>query len=140
MTAAGHPSETLGRTCTRWAIGAFALHAAFASLFLVRPAGGDPAWFIHLGSQRIPVKLARRVLGPHVVVPHLDGHDGRFFWIQARDPLLLHPKEDAANLDRPVYRAQRVLYPLLASPWKAFGEYGVVWALIATNLVIVGVG
>jgi hypothetical protein len=128
------------RVCARAALAAMACYAAFCLLFLAGPGHGDPAWFIQLGSKRIPIVLARQLLGQRVVVPHTDGHDGRFFWIQARDPLLLHPKLDAANLDRPGYRAQRIGYPLLAAPWRVFGEYGAVWALVLTNLAIVGLG
>jgi hypothetical protein len=115
-------------------------YGLLVALVLAGPAHGDPAWFIHLGSKTIPVQFARQELGRNVVVPHYDGHDGRFFWIQARDPFLLHPKLDAANLDRPAYRSQRIAYPLLASPWRVFGEYGLVWGLVITNLVIVAAG
>ena len=118
-----------GRRAAALVAAVTAIYAAFLLVFLLGPAHDDPAWFIHLGSQRIPVALARQLLGRHVVVPHTDGHDGRFFWIQARDPLLLHPKLDAANLDRPAYRAQRIAYPALAAPWRVFGEYGLVWVL-----------
>lgn len=134
------PARTPARACLRWAIGAVVLYACFAAILLVTAGRGDPAWFIHLGSERIPVALARRVLGPGVAVPQLDGHDGRFFWVQARDPLVFHPRADAANLDRPAYRAQRMAYPLLAAPWRAMGEYGLVWGLVITNLLAVGVG
>jgi hypothetical protein len=135
-------ASTRSRTdvCTRAAVTAVGLYTLFCLVFLVGPGHGDPAWFIQLGSKRIPVALAKKVLGPGVVIPHVDGHDGRFFWVQARDPLLLHPKQDAANLDRPAYRAQRIGYPALAAPWKVFGEYGVVWALLLVNLAIVGAG
>jgi hypothetical protein len=100
----------------------------------------DPAWFIHLSRQFPPVALARRVLGPKVIVPPTEGHDGRFFWLLARDPLLLHPQVDLANMDRPAYRSQRIGYPLLVAPWRVFGEYGVVWGLLVTNLALVAVG
>jgi hypothetical protein len=124
----------------RWTVIAVAVHAVFAAFLLLGPGHGDPAWFIHLGSQRIPVALARKLLGPGVVVPHLDGHDGRFSWVQARDPFLLHRATDLANLDRPAYRAQRMAYPLLAAPWRVGGEYALVWGLLVTNLAAVGFG
>ena len=128
--------------CRRAALASVIGYALFCLLFLFGPGHADPAWFIQLGSKRIPVAggLAKRALGPDVVIPHVDGHDGRFFWVQARDPLLLHPRLDAANLDRPAYRAQRIGYPALAAPFRLFGEYGVVWALLLVNLTIVGLG
>ena len=128
--------------CRRAALASTIGYALFCLLFLLGPGHGDPAWFIQLGSKRIPVAggLAKRVLGPDIVIPHVDGHDGRFFWVQARDPLLVHPRLDAANLDRPAYRAQRIGYPALAAPFRLFGEYGVVWALVLVNLAVVGLG
>ena len=138
MTATGVRLSSDRRECVRWAVLALGVHAGLVAVLLART--GDPAWFIHLGSQRIPITLARHVLGAHVSVPHLDGHDGRFFWIQGRDPLLLHPHIAVANLDRPAYRLQRIGYPALAAPWRIFGEYGLVWGLIVTNLVAVAAG
>jgi hypothetical protein len=47
-------------------------------------------------------------------LPLLDdpGHDGGFFYVVARDPL--HLRAAGPVLDRPRYRAQRVLFPVLA--------------------------
>lgn len=68
------------------------------------------------------------------------GHDGKFFFIQAHDPLLLNPGEHAEAIDRPVYRSQRMLYPLLASAGGLFGGWGVVWGLIVVNVAAIGLG
>jgi hypothetical protein len=124
----------------RLALVGLAVHVALVFVLLV---GADwrPEWFVHLGSERIPVQLARSVLGNDVLVPHLDGHDGRFFWVLARDPLLLDGKTVVApNLDRPAYRAQRILYPALAAPWRMFGEHALLWGLVVTNLAVVYAG
>jgi hypothetical protein len=128
------------RTALRLAAAGLAVHVA---LVLVLLAGADwrPEWFVHLGSERIPVHLARSVLGNDVLVPHLDGHDGRFFWVLARDPLLLDGTTVVApNLDRPAYRAQRILYPAVAAPWRVFGERALLWGLLVTNLAVVFAG
>jgi hypothetical protein len=133
-TQTGRPS-----IAARWALGAMAFYAALMGLFAVHYSG--PEWFLHLGHNNEPnLAFARHVFGPNVVVPHTDGHDGRYFWAQARDPLLLHPRADAPLLDRPVYRYQRVAYPLLAAPWRAFGERALLWGLVGTNIVLIGAG
>jgi len=113
--------------------------ALFAAIFGLKLGG--VAWFLHLGHNFQPnIDLARRLFGPGVVIPHIVGHDGQYFWVLARDPLLLHGHADRLLLDRPSYRAQRIAYPLLASPWRLLGERGLLWGLVITNVVIVGFG
>ncbi len=50
----------------------------------------------------------------HVRVVANLGHDGKYYFVHAHDPFLLDPETYAGIIDRPVYRTQRVLYPLLA--------------------------
>lgn len=121
------------------ALGALGIYVALVSAFSLRLGG--PYWFLHLGGNSPPtIRLARKLFGPNVPVPNRDGHDGRAYWVVARDPLLLHGREDAGYLDRPGYRAQRVGFPLLAWPWRLVGERAVVWAMLITNVAVVGVG
>lgn len=122
---------------------AAALGAAAAALFagLFGANRGGLAWFLHLGHNwPAGIDLARRLFGGNVVVPHKIGHDGQYFWIVARDPLLVHGHATRALLDRPAYRAQRIAYPALAAPWRIFGERGLLLGLVATNVLIVAVG
>lgn len=80
------------------------------------------------------------MLGPGVLARQGYGHDGKEFWAIARDPALAGGRELAGHLDRPAYRAQRILYPLLAAPWRLAGERALLWGLLLTNLVAIGVG
>jgi hypothetical protein len=67
------------------------------------------------------------------------GHDGPYYYFFARAPL--HPTEAAPFIDRPRYRLQRVLYPLLAAALHpAGGGPGLVWALFAVNVAGVVAG
>lgn len=68
------------------------------------------------------------------------GHDGRFFFIQAMDPLYLNPAEHGHLLDRPRYRAQRMLYPSLAALGRPFGADGVAVAMLLVNVIAYTVG
>ena len=55
-------------------------------------------------------------------------------------PLLLDPAENADLIDRPVYRTQRMLYPLLSSAGGLLSGWAVVWGLIVVNLFAIALG
>ena len=76
----------------------------------------------------------------HVRPVARQGHDGKFYFIQAHDPLLLAPDDHAVLIDRPVYRTQRMLYPLLASAGGLLSGWAVVWGLVAVNLFSIALG
>ena len=101
--------------------------------------GADPSWFVRFGVDAKQTMLGRQVLGSVITHPGI-GADGQLFWILARDPLLLHPQQTAAWLDRPIYRAQRVAYPALAAPWRLFGERSLLWGLLLENISLVAIG
>lgn len=61
------------------------------------------------------------------------GHDGQQFYAIARDPW--HPDDVADHLDRPRYRLQRPLLPVLAWALQPTGGGpGLVWAMFAVNV------
>jgi hypothetical protein len=116
---------------------------AIASAYVLRilvPAGMDPSVLAAFGeASGPPTTYARALLGEISTRPYL-GHDGRFFFAQANDPWLIHPEVNAAVLDRPLYRSQRMAYPMLASLFGLLSPRGVLWGLVAVNLVSFGVG
>jgi len=75
-------------------------------------------------------------------VAHSDdlGHDGKFFFIQALDPLYLSPADHAVFLDRPVYRGQRMLFPLVAGFGGLTPAGFVPWTMALINLAAVAAG
>lgn len=79
------------------------------------------------------------LLGEIVLAPEA-GHDGKFFFSQAMDPFYLEPEVHAVYLDRPTYRAQRMLYPTLASLGGLLPPVATAWGLIVVNVVALGVG
>lgn len=132
------PSHPVDRAWRVAAVGAV-VHLALVGAYLAR-FGFDPTWFVHFRRDGSVLPVARKALGEDVLVPHRDGHDGQAFWLLARDPLLLQGNKLRPYLDRPAYRAQRILYPALAAPWRLAGEMGLVWGLLVTNLVVVFTG
>jgi hypothetical protein len=76
---------------------------------------------------------------PEASLPDEVGLDGQQFYAIARDPF--HPKSVAPSLDRPQYRYQRPLYPMLA--WllhPSGGGPGLVDAFVVVSLIGAFVG
>jgi hypothetical protein len=65
---------------------------------------------------------------------HGYGHDGQQFYVVARSVTDLQQID--GNVDRPRYRARRILFPLLASAFLAGAP--TVWAMFAISLLSVG--
>jgi hypothetical protein len=84
-------------------------------------------------------RYAEELLGEVIVAPDA-GHDGKFFFSQAMDPFYLEPGTHAVFLDRPTYRAQRMLYPTLASVGGLLSPMGTAWGLIVVNVVAMVMG
>ena len=111
-----------------------------AALVLVGAFTIGPDAYLQLGEESLSLDLARDLFGDDVTVRLEDKHDGEWFWNLARDPFLSDPDALAPRLDRPVYRSQRLLYPLLASPFRAVSETALLWGLVLVNLVAIGLG
>jgi hypothetical protein len=129
------------RRARPWVVGAIGfLFAAAIALRLLIPNGMDPTVFVAFGDQSpIQTPYGVRQLG-HVTTRHGGGHDGQSFFIQANDPWYLHPQQHAAFLDRPIYRAQRMLFPMVAGGFGLFPPNVIVWAMLMTNLLALAVG
>jgi hypothetical protein len=114
--------------------------ATFALRILI-PTGMDPSVFLALGEESpIQTEYARGLLGDVATRPGNLGHDGRFFFPQANDPWYLEPERHATVLDRPIYRGQRMLYPLIAGGFGLFPPGVVAWSMLVTNLIAMAIG
>jgi len=69
-----------------------------------------------------------------------EGHDGKYYFIQAMDPFYFAPDLHARMLEQPSYRAQRMLYPTLAGGFGLFPPNFTAWALWGFNLAALGLG
>ena len=70
-------------------------------------------------------------LAPHglIILAHGPGYDGQFFYRLALDPFNNHVTAYGIRLDRPAYRQQRILYPLIV--WLlSFGQVSLVPAML----------
>jgi hypothetical protein len=123
----------------RTALVAVAVYAVLVVIFVV-PRGGRADWFVKFGETGATTDYAHQVLGPDVATPYDDGQDGIRFWLQARDPFLTDAATFNRLIDVPTYRAQRVLYPWLAAPFRLGGEQALLWGLVLVNLGAVFVG
>jgi hypothetical protein len=118
---------------------AIALAGVYVSLELSK-VDWDLTHFAAFGEDATEIRAyAEDRLGEVVVRGDL-GHDGRFFFVQGNDPLVLEPEVNAMVLDRPLYRSQRMFYPLLAGGFGWFSPDGVVWGLLVVNVIAMGLG
>ena len=101
----------------------------------------DPTAFVAFGEDATQLTAyGEAALGREVITRPKAGHDGKFFFVQANDPLLLESEENIEIVDRPLYRAQRMLYPVLAGGIGLFSPDVMVWALIVVNVLASGLG
>ncbi len=100
----------------------------------------DPTVFIGFGEESLKTRAyGEERLSDIQFRPH-QGHDGKFFFIQANDPLVVDSAVHAENLDRPLYRSQRMLYPFLAGLGGLLAPEQIVWSLVIVNLIAMGIG
>lgn len=81
----------------------------------------------------------QRMLGD-VVPAGGDGHDGKYFFMQAMDPFYQQPDDHAYQLDRPSYRAQRMVYPTIAGGFGLLPPLATAWSLWGVNMLALGIG
>lgn len=115
--------------------------AVLAALRLLAVSDWDPTAFAAFGETTVEItEYAEQKLDREVKTRNFKGHDGRFFFVQANDPLILEPEANAAILDRPIYRSQRMLYPFLSGGGGLFPPNVLIWALIWINVGALAAG
>ena len=96
---------------------------------------GNPTGFVLFGRE-----FVHSTHPPHgAVVLSPAGYDGQFFYLQARDPLLLHSGTRNAfrHLPGEAFRVGRVGYPLLAYLAVAGQRTALPWSMLILNAVAV---
>ena len=105
--------------------------------------GGDIAGLIKFGSGGHVVERTAHVedlLGREVATVDELGHDGSMYFLQAIDPFFLDADEHAVHLDRPVYRAQRMLFPTIAGLGGLVPAEPLLWTMAFTNVLAIALG
>lgn len=105
--------------------------------------GGDIAGLVKFGSGGHVVDRTAHVeelLGRDVATVDELGHDGSMYFLQAVDPFFLEPDEHAVHLDRPVYRAQRMLFPTIAGLGGLVPPEPLLWTMALTNVLAIALG
>ena len=117
------------------------LIALLVVLRVLSSIADDPTIFVAFGEDSIEInEYAEELLGREVAKRDNLGHDGKYFFVQSNDPLVLEPEENIAVVDRPLYRSQRMFYPLLAGGAGFFSADVIVWALLVINVIAIGLG
>lgn len=130
---------TSGRASAVVGLASMAVVAVISALAL-NAAGWDATVFVGFGEDAAPTReYAEDLLGEVILRPS-QGHDGKYFFVQANDPLLLDPANHASVLDLPAYRSQRMLYPLIAGGAGLFSPEVTVWGLFVVSLLALGAG
>jgi hypothetical protein len=112
----------------------------YVTIPLLADNGWNPSTLIKFPESK-PSQLAygNQMLGD--VVPAAgDGHDGKYYFMQAMDPFYLEPASHAYLLDRPSYRAQRMVYPTLAGGFGLLPPSATAWTMWAVNIIAMGIG
>ncbi len=137
----GNHIVTTGRRVTPLVVGLVAV--VLACLYVASELSRvdwDATHFAAFGEDATEIRAyAEERLGEVIVRGDL-GHDGRFFFVQGNDPWVLEPEVNAVVLDRPLYRSQRMFYPLLAGGFGLLSPEGVVWGLLVVNVIAMGLG
>ncbi|HLY31376.1 MAG TPA: hypothetical protein VKQ36_10125 [Ktedonobacterales bacterium] len=100
----------LGKLTDSASLCVFVVAIAYGLFILARLAAfGNPSAFILAGSHFVNARQAPQGL----VIHHGAGYDGQFYYRLALNPFDTHQTAYGIRLDRPAYRQQRILYPLV---------------------------
>lgn len=114
--------------------------ASLLAILVMSRTGWDVTVFTAFGEESDEInEYAEARLGDIYLRP-FRGHDGKFFFVQSNDPWVRQPEINASVLDRPLYRSQRMLYPVLAGGGGLFAPETIVWTLLVVNIVGMGLG
>jgi hypothetical protein len=113
---------------------------AIALAWVLLQVDGDATMFVGFGEAAAPTREYAEDRVGEVFLRAGQGHDGKYFFVQGNDPWVSEPEVNAVVLDRPLYRSQRMFYPLLAGGFGFLSPDGVVWGLLVVNLLAMGFG
>jgi hypothetical protein len=135
----GSKSRDVGRLLPLLVALVGVLFSAYMVGSLLASSDWNPTLLIKFGEEGSQKEYGQRYFDDLLLAVD-QGHDGKYFYIQASDPFYLHPESHATFLDRPTYRAQRMLYPTVAGGFGLFAPSITAWSMIVVNLIVLGFG
>jgi len=113
---------------------AVVLYGAFAVVIL-RRNGFDASRLVLAGDEFTDPASAPKSL---LVAIHASGYDGQFYYRLAEAPLSTKERVTGIRFDYPVYRAQRIGYPLLVRLFSAGKPRAIPWVMLLLNIAATG--
>lgn len=114
---------------------AVALYGTFAALMLRRNAF-DASRLVLAGDEFTEPADAPNGLS---VAAHAPGYDGQFYYRLVVAPFSTAARAAGIRFDYPVYRAQRIGYPMLVRLLSAANPRAIPWVMLLLNIVAAGV-
>jgi hypothetical protein len=111
------------------------LYGAFA-VVLLRRNGFDASRLVLAGDEFTDPASAPKSLA---VANNAPGYDGQFYYRLAGEPLSTAERVTGIRFDYPVYRAQRIGYPMLVRLFSAGNPRAIPWAMLLLNIAAAGV-
>ena len=121
----------------------FVIGALIGTLLMVAILAGndrDPAILLAIGEESPSREYTEQLMGRDVPLRPSVGHDGRFFFAQAIDPLYLGDTTNARQLDFELYRGQRMFFPLLIGLGGLAPAPAIPWMMLVVNVLAYAVG
>ena len=101
---------------------------------------GDPAVLLAIGSETPSREFTEDLIGRNVATRGSVGHDGRFFFAQAVNPLYIGDISNARYMDLELYRGQRMFFPLLIGLGGLAPAPAIPWLIAVVNIAAYGLG
>lgn len=102
--------------------------------------GKDPAVLLAAGEANPSTPYLVETMGRDIPLRGFSGHDGQAYYLQALDPLFITTTRHIMYADRPAYRAQRVLYPLVVGLGGVAPAPLIPWLMGMVSALSYGVG
>ena len=122
------------RNATIAALLAIVLYGAYAVVVL-RRNGFDASRLVLAGDEFTDPASAPKSL---TVAAKAPGYDGQFYYRLAEAPLSTVERVTGIRFDYPVYRAQRIGYPLLVRLFSAGSSRAIPWVMLLLNIAAAG--
>jgi len=101
---------------------------------------GDPTVLLAVGEDSSSREYIEDQIGRDVSLRPSVGHDGKFFFVQALNPLYIGDTSNARYMDFELYRGQRMFFPLVAGLGGLAPAPTIPWLMVLTYVLSYGIG